>query len=86
MGPQGLKGKEPEQDKAVMSLREGLSIYADEVDWRRQAGAAIGPALAAYDEAIKDTIGLRLQRRMTGDQIKEVASCRSVHRDYSLQF
>jgi TRAP-type mannitol/chloroaromatic compound transport system permease large subunit len=81
-----LKGKAPEQEKALMSLREGLSIYADEVDWRRQAAAAIGPALAAYDEAIKDTIGLRLQRRMTGDQIKEVASCRSIHRDYSLQF
>jgi hypothetical protein len=81
-----LKGKEPKQDKAVESLRQGLSIYADEVDWRRQAAAAIGPELATYDEAIKDTIGLRLQRRMTSDQIKEVASCRSVHRDYSLQF
>ena len=81
-----LRGKNPKPEKAVQFLKEGLTIYAGEVDWRRRAAAEIGPALAAYDSAIKDTIGLRLQRRMTGDQIKEVASCRSIHRDYSLQF
>jgi len=81
-----LKGKKPKPEKAIRSLREGLALYTAEVDWRRQAAKEIGPALAAYDTAIKDTIGLRLQRRMTPDQIKAVASCRSVHRDYSLQF
>jgi len=81
-----LKGKSPKPEKAIRSLSEGLALYTAEVDWRRRAAVAIAPALASYDDAIKDTIGLRLQRRMTSDQIKEVASCRSVHRDYSLQF
>ena len=81
-----LKGKKPKPEKAIQFLQEGLTLYAAEVDWRRRAAAEIAPALAAYDNAIKDSIGLRLQRWMTSDQIKEVASCRSVHRDYSLQF
>jgi tripartite ATP-independent transporter DctM subunit len=81
-----LKGKEPKPEKAIQFLREGLKIYAAEVDWRERAAAAIGPALASYDNAIKDSIGLRLQRRLSDDQVKEVASCLSIHRDYSLQF
>jgi chromosome segregation ATPase len=81
-----IKGKKPKPEKAIQFLKEGLKIYAAEVDWRRRAAAEIAPALAAYVNAIKDSIGLRLQRRMTADQIKEVASCRSVHRDFSLQF
>ena len=81
-----IKGKKPKLEKAIKSIDDGLKIYATEVEWRQKAAGEITPALAAYDDAIKDTIGLRLQRRMTPDQIKEVASCRSVHRDYSLQF
>ena len=39
-----------------------------------------------YDDAIKDTIGLRLQERLTKKQAKIVSSCRSIHRDISLNF
>jgi len=81
-----LKGNKPEPEKAIQNLSEGLTLYADEVDWRRRAAVEIAPALASYDNAIKDSIGLRLQRRLSDDQVKEVASCLSVHRDYSLQF
>ena len=81
-----IKGKKPNPEEAVKYLGEGLTLYAAEVDWRGRAAVEIAPALAAYDTAIKDSIGLRLQRWMTAEQIKEVASCRSIHRDYSLQF
>ena len=81
-----LKGNQPDPEKAIQLLSEGLTVYAAEVDWRRRAAAEIAPALAAYDNAIKDSIGLRLQRRLTDDQVKAVASCLSVHRDFSLQF
>jgi tripartite ATP-independent transporter DctM subunit len=81
-----LKGKKPEPDKAIQLLKDGLKLYFSEVGWRRQAAVKIAPALASYDNAIKDSIGLRLQRRLTPDQIKEVASCRSIHRDFSLRF
>ena len=46
----------------------------------------MGPALASYDDGVRDSIGLRLQRRMTPEQIRSVAICQSVHRDVSLQF
>ena len=81
-----LKGNNPEPEKAIQLLSEGLTVYAAEVDWRRRAAVEIAPALAAYDNAIKDSIGLRLQRRLSDDQVKAVASCLSIHRDFSLQF
>ena len=81
-----LKGNKPEPEKAIQSLSEGLTVYAAEVDWRRRAVVEIAPALASYDNAIKDSIGLRLQRRLPADQVKEAASCLSIHRDFSLQF
>ncbi len=81
-----IKGKKPNPQKAVKYLEESLKLYNAEVDWRRQAALELAPALAIYDDAIKDTIGLRLQRRLSDDQIEQVARCRSIHRDYSLQF
>ncbi len=81
-----LKGNNPKPEKAIQLLSEGLKLYAAEVDWRGRAAKEIAPALASYDNAIKNSIGLRLQRRLSDDQVKEVASCLSVHRDYSLQF
>jgi hypothetical protein len=81
-----IKGKEPKPEKSLQFLKEAINLYAAEVNWRRRAAVEIAPALATYDNAVKDSIGLRLQRRLLGDQVKEIAGCRSVHRDYSLQF
>jgi len=81
-----IRGKKPKPEKAIRFLKEGLKLYAAEVDWRRRAVVEIAPALAAYDNAIKDSIGLRLQRRLPDDQVKEIAACQSIHRDFSLQF
>ena len=72
-----LKGNKPKPEKAIQFLKDGLKLYFAEVDWRRRAAAEIAPALASYDSAIKDSIGLRLQRRLTDDQVKiGRASCR----------
>lgn len=81
-----LRGKKPKPEKAIQFLKDGLWLYAAEVDWRRRAAVEIAPALAAYDNAIKESIGLRLQQRLSVDQVKEVTGCLSIHRDYSLQF
>lgn len=81
-----LRGKKPKPEKAIQFLKDGLWLYAAEVDWRRRAAVEIAPALAAYDNAIKESIGLRLQRRLSDEQVKEVTGCLSIHRDYSLQF
>jgi tripartite ATP-independent transporter DctM subunit len=81
-----LKGKDQNPEKALQLLQDGLQVYAAEVSWRNRAAAAPGPVLADYENAIRGSIGLRLQRRLNPDQIKAVASCQSEHRDVSLQF
>ena len=81
-----LRGKNPKPEKAAKSLSEGVALYTAEVDWRQRAAAKIAPALKDYDHAIRDSIGLRQQRRLSPDQVKAISACRSVHRDFSLQF
>ncbi len=81
-----LSRNEPNAARAAQSLRQGFERYAAEVAWRKRAAAELLPGLKAYDVATRDTIGLRAQKRLNGDQAAEVASCLSVHRDISLNF
>ena len=81
-----LKGNKPDRDKAAKELAKALKIYAKEAAWRKAAFDKLSVGLGEYDNAIKETIGLRLQERLTEVQAKEVASCLSVHRDISLNF
>ena len=81
-----LKGGKPKRNKAAKLLTEGLKLYAAEVAWRQRAASGLRAAFAEYDLALRGSIGLRLQKRMTTDQVKEVAMCQSYHRDISLNF
>ena len=57
-----------------------------EVAWRQSAKTTLLPGLQAYEAVIRDTIGVRLQSRLTRDQALEMANCTSAHRDISLHF
>ena len=57
-----------------------------EKEWRAKAEKELLPQLIQFDESIKNTIGLRLQEKLTKEQAKYVAACRSIHRDISLNF
>ena len=46
----------------------------------------MAPALLSYDMAIRDSIGLRMQKRMSLDLATTVSACMSSHKDISLQF
>ena len=81
-----LKGNNPDTEKALKFLSEGLKRHADEVQWRQSAAQKLLPDLQRYNDAIRNTIGLRLQERLTTEQAEEVASCQSIHRDISLYF
>ena len=54
--------------------------------WRKKAEKELLPQLIIFDDSIKDTIGLRLQEKLTKEQAKFVAKCNSIHRDISLNF
>ena len=81
-----LRGKSPKPEKAAGFLAEARERYAEEVEWRTRAAQELAPGLAGYDDAIKHSIGLRVQDRLTQDQARQVAECQSVHRDVSLHF
>ncbi len=81
-----LKGDAPKREKAAAELAKGLAAFEAEVAWRRKASKDLAPGLETYDDAIRHTIGLRQQERLTSKQAEEVASCLSVHRDISLSF
>ena len=66
-------------------LREAGALLEDEIAWRN-AAAPLLPELARYDDAVKTTIGLRLQKRLNDEQAKDIAACQSAHRDISLAF
>ena len=57
-----------------------------ELSWRAEASKNLSPKLNKYNSIIKDSIGLRLQSKLSKEQAKFVANCNSVHRDISLNF
>ena len=87
-----LKKAKPDEDindirnKAHGYHQEAIKAYDADLLWREKAKASLVSDLKTYDAAIKTTIGLRLQERLTDEQAKGVASCLSVHRNVSLEF
>ena len=81
-----LRRRTPQVEKAKAEYQKALKIYADELEWRTAAKTDVLPKLAAYEAAIRDTIGLRQQERLPRAQALYVAGCSSGHRDISLSF
>ncbi len=81
-----LKGDSPDLEKSLAQLADAKDLYRQEVSWRKQAAATLLEPLNAYNDAIKDSIGLRLQSKLPVDVAKSVATCLSHHKDISLHF
>jgi len=81
-----LKKKTPKTDKALNLLSQGMGLFEAEVTWRSRAKAELLGDLLVYDDLLKNSIGLRLQRYMTTEQAQYVAVCHSHHKDVSLNF
>ena len=72
--------------KALNLLSQGMGLFEAEVTWRSRAKAELLGDLLVYDDLLKNSIGLRLQRYMTTEQAQYVAVCHSHHKDVSLNF
>ncbi|MFA9421084.1 MAG: SLC13 family permease [Gammaproteobacteria bacterium] len=81
-----LRGNSPDREKAIEQLEIAIQKLEFEIDWRSRAANEFLPELESYDSAIRYTIGMRLQPRVTGDQAESIASCLAVHKDLSLYF
>ena len=81
-----LKKDEVDIYKINTLIDESNKLYIIEKDWRKKAEKELLPQLIKFDNSIKNTIGLRLQQKLNKEQAKYIASCRSIHRDISLNF
>ncbi|MBP5855936.1 TRAP transporter large permease subunit [Marivibrio halodurans] len=76
----------PDPEEALSLHGEAMTMLEDEIAWRSQAAEQLLPKVIAYDEAVRDTIGLRLLERLPRRVALYVADCNSVHRDISVNF
>ena len=81
-----IRSRTPDPEEMSRKLAEAIAAYEAELAWRERARREIGDRLAAYDAAIRDTIGLRGQPRLPKEQALYVAGCSAGHRDISLSF
>ncbi len=78
--------KTQDRDKASGQLVKAIEILETEIEWRTQAKVKYLPGLGQFDEVVKNTIGLRMQERLSIDQAEEIAGCLAHHKDISLAF
>ena len=81
-----VKAKTPDQEKAIKEYKRAIKALDKDLAWRERAKTELLPDILAYEEAIRETIGLRQQSRLPEKQALEVAACNSNHRDISLSF
>jgi tripartite ATP-independent transporter DctM subunit len=74
------------RDTANAEVEKSIAAYTTDVAWRKRAEAALFVDLTTYNEAIRTSIGLRLQDRLPNEITSDIASCLAVHRDISLNF
>jgi tripartite ATP-independent transporter DctM subunit len=78
--------KKVKTQKAIKEFNKAVSVLKSEIEWRTRAKSELLAGITKYDDAIKSTIGVRLQPKLSIAQAKSIASCLSVHRDVSLNF
>jgi len=81
-----LRGNTPDKEKAIAEIMLAAEIMQTEIEWHQRASAELANDLAQYDQAIADTIGMRMQERLNSDQAESIASCLAVHKDLTLYF
>ena len=81
-----LKGKKSNPEKALQQWQLGMSIYYLEIEWRQRAVKELAQPLANYEILLKDSIGLRLQKKLSVEHGKSVSACKASHKDISLFF
>ena len=85
-GERALKPDGKGREKTVGFVTQAIELYQTEVAWRKSAAGELAAGLTSYDDAIKTSIGIRLQERLPSNIARSVAVCRSHHRDISLNF
>jgi len=75
-----------DRDTISQKLNEISNLYNKELNWRDKPAKVLLSQLVKYDEAIKDTIGVRQQDKLPNKQALSIAKCESGHHNISLHF
>ncbi len=81
-----LRSRTPDKAKALTNAEKAVAALDEQLIWRKRAASEIQPNLSAYADTIRDTLGARVQSRLTDDQALYIAACKSGHQSLSLQF
>lgn len=81
-----LRARTPDKEKALAQIDKAIAAFDEQMTWRNRANNELLPGLQSYEAAIRNTLGLRQQNKMTREQALFVASCNAGHRDISLNF
>ena len=73
-------------EKLQSSANDTYVLFQQEIDWRKNFKKSYIDKINAHDKVISETIGLRLQSKLTKEQAIYVSRCNSIHRDISLNF
>ncbi len=73
-------------EKLQSSANDTYDLFQQEIDWRKNFKKKHMDKITAHDKVISETIGLRLQSKLTKEQAIYVSRCNSIHRDISLNF
>ena len=74
-----------DRPEALAQYDEAMAEYRAQANWRG-ASAAVLPGLTTYVEAVRPTLGARVQDRLSREQALAMAACTSHHRYLSLNF
>ncbi|SDO29458.1 TRAP transporter, DctM subunit [Lutimaribacter pacificus] len=75
-----------ERDEAMAGYEEALAAFAAQEQWRTDAAATLRAPLEDYLSAIRGSLGVRVQDKLSREQALYLARCQSDHRDLSLNF
>jgi tripartite ATP-independent transporter DctM subunit len=81
-----LRRGRPRAEMWQADLAEARALYERQAAWRAAVTPEFAEALDEYEVAMRGTVGLRQQDRLTRSAALDVASCQSGHRDISLSF
>ena len=73
-------------EKLQSSTVDTIALFEQEISWRKNFKKKYMDRINAHDKVISETIGLRLQSKLTKEQAIYVSKCNSIHRDISLNF
>jgi len=81
-----LRGENPDRETALTEVTRAAEQLRSEITWHQRASRELAEDLEKYNKSIAQTIGMRMQERLTPEQAESIATCRAVHTDLTLYF